>query len=118
MLTKIEQEFYQVNPFWITKIDKYLKDPTDENKQYLNTLSDTKYCLVGDIRYQLGLSRYYMKNDNPEDRCDICTGIGCCIYLEVFHHINRRDYSISLEQFKKHLNKDHHLELKLNKIKK
>jgi hypothetical protein len=110
-LTPIEQEFNKIVPDWISQFKNKNMLPS-----YKKKLADYPCCLVGDVRYKLGLSRKYHSRwtldkeewvgDNkglPNDQyCYLCGALA-----DEFFELGEDSFDESLEDFKEHLEKDH-----------
>jgi hypothetical protein len=116
-LDPIEIEFQKINPYWINKIDNFARDPSFENRMYLDPLKEYKCCFVGDVRAHLGLSRDYAVTSflRTAEPCPSCNNLAA----DIFDHVdkisqdnrNKAPYINDLKRFKRHLKEVHKKEL-------
>jgi len=121
-LSVAESVFEPVARDWLDQFRKVLWNHGKMDEGYYEKLAGANFCLVGDVRAKLGLSRGYAWNsDNDEFRCYYCNTIAQGFYelgseAEVDPTTtNFRDYRIRyldmLRRFHKHLMKQHGVKL-------
>jgi len=121
-LSVAESVFEPVAKDWLNQFRKVLWKYGEMDNNYYAKLTSNCFCLVGDVRAKLGLSREYVFNSgNDESCCDYCATLAQGFYSLGSEAeadpttTNFRDYRIRyldmLRRLHKHLVKKHDVKL-------